>query len=94
MQNFCAHERMYLLIAKFCLKILCTWLTKYFSFITEINFLWAGHQAHHSSEQYNLNTALRQSVLQKVASWVSTSTHVKDKKRVKQLKILPSLKKE
>ncbi|XP_032091115.1 alkylglycerol monooxygenase isoform X1 [Thamnophis elegans] len=36
----------------------------------EINFLWAGHQAHHSSEHYNLLTALRQSILQKFASWI------------------------
>ncbi|XP_058038018.1 alkylglycerol monooxygenase isoform X3 [Ahaetulla prasina] len=36
----------------------------------EINFLWAGHQAHHSSEHYNLFTALRQSILQKFASWI------------------------
>ncbi|KAG8139047.1 hypothetical protein E2320_001824, partial [Naja naja] len=35
-----------------------------------INFLWAGHQVHHSSEQYNLITALRQSILQKFASWI------------------------
>ncbi|XP_063159788.1 alkylglycerol monooxygenase isoform X2 [Candoia aspera] len=36
----------------------------------EINFLWAGHQTHHSSEYYNLFTALRQSVLQKFGSWI------------------------
>ncbi|KAM6451075.1 alkylglycerol monooxygenase isoform 2-T2 [Liasis olivaceus] len=36
----------------------------------EINFLWAGHQAHHSSEYYNLFTALRQSILQKFGSWI------------------------
>ncbi|XP_026533536.1 alkylglycerol monooxygenase [Notechis scutatus] len=36
----------------------------------EINFLWAGHQVHHSSEHYNLLTALRQSILQKFASWI------------------------
>lgn len=36
----------------------------------EINFMWAGHQVHHSSEDYNLNTALRQSVLQRYSSWV------------------------
>jgi len=38
---------------------------------TEINFIWAGHQAHHSSEDYNYTTALRQSVFQKYSSWVS-----------------------
>lgn len=36
----------------------------------EINLLWAAHQAHHSSEDYNLFTALRQSVMQKYTSWV------------------------
>nr|XP_033786871.1 alkylglycerol monooxygenase-like isoform X2 [Geotrypetes seraphini] len=36
----------------------------------EVNFMWAGHQAHHSAEDYNLSTALRQSVLQKYTSWV------------------------
>lgn len=33
--------------------------------------MWAGHQTHHSSEDYNLSTALRQSVLQTYTSWVS-----------------------
>ncbi|KAK6181312.1 hypothetical protein SNE40_009193 [Patella caerulea] len=36
----------------------------------EVNFMWAGHQAHHSSEDYNFSTALRQSVLQNYTSWV------------------------
>lgn len=36
----------------------------------EVNFMWAGHQAHHSSEDYNLSTALRQSVLQIYTSWI------------------------
>ncbi|CAL1286387.1 unnamed protein product [Larinioides sclopetarius] len=35
----------------------------------EINFLWATHQVHHSSEDYNLTTALRQSVLQSYFVW-------------------------
>ena len=39
-----------------------------FAFI-EINFMWAAHQVHHSSEDYNLTTALRQSVVQKYTSW-------------------------
>ncbi|CAN7983172.1 unnamed protein product [Ixodes hexagonus] len=30
----------------------------------EMNLAWAGHQVHHSSEFYNLTTAMRQSVLQ------------------------------
>ncbi|XP_065919992.1 alkylglycerol monooxygenase-like [Dysidea avara] len=35
----------------------------------EINFLWTSHQTHHSSEQYNLSTALRQSTTQHFTSW-------------------------
>ncbi|XP_032932874.1 alkylglycerol monooxygenase isoform X2 [Catharus ustulatus] len=38
----------------------------------EVNILWAAHQVHHSSEDYNLFTALRQSVVQKYTSWVIT----------------------
>uniref|UniRef100_A0AC11E666 Alkylglycerol monooxygenase n=1 Tax=Ovis aries TaxID=9940 RepID=A0AC11E666_SHEEP len=36
----------------------------------EVNIMWAGHQTHHSSEGYNLSTALRQSVLQIYTSWI------------------------
>lgn len=36
----------------------------------EFNFMWAAHQVHHSSEYYNLTTALRQSVAQQFTSWV------------------------
>ncbi|XP_052254865.1 alkylglycerol monooxygenase-like isoform X2 [Dreissena polymorpha] len=36
----------------------------------EVNFMWAFHQTHHSSEDYNLSTALRQSALQMYTSWV------------------------
>lgn len=36
----------------------------------EINLFWAAHQTHHSSEEYNLTTALRQSVFQPYTSWV------------------------
>jgi len=35
----------------------------------EINLLWAAHQVHHSSEDYNLTTALRQSVFQGFGAW-------------------------
>lgn len=38
--------------------------------LLEVNFMWAAHQVHHSSEYYNLSTALRQSVLQIYTSWV------------------------
>ena len=30
----------------------------------EINFMWGAHQVHHSSEYYNITTALRQSIVQ------------------------------
>eukprot|EP01137_Pigoraptor_chileana_P008192 Opistho-2@54679 len=36
----------------------------------EINILWAAHVVHHSSEDYNLTTALRQSILQSYTSWI------------------------
>ncbi|XP_043925419.1 alkylglycerol monooxygenase [Protopterus annectens] len=36
----------------------------------EVNILWSAHQAHHSSEDYNLTTALRQSLMQKWFSWI------------------------
>jgi len=35
----------------------------------EINLLWAAHQVHHSSEDYNLTTALRQSLMQGFGGW-------------------------
>uniref|UniRef100_A0A0C9RK31 Agmo_0 protein n=1 Tax=Fopius arisanus TaxID=64838 RepID=A0A0C9RK31_9HYME len=37
----------------------------------EIHFLWAQHQVHHSSEEFNLVVGLRQSVLQQWCSFVS-----------------------
>jgi sterol desaturase/sphingolipid hydroxylase (fatty acid hydroxylase superfamily) len=36
----------------------------------EINLLWAGHVVHHSSEEYNLAVALRQSSLHGLFTWV------------------------
>jgi len=35
----------------------------------EVNLLWAAHQVHHSSEDYNLSTALRQSAFQTFGGW-------------------------
>ena len=35
----------------------------------EINFLWAAHVVHHSSEEFNLSTALRQSSTNQVFYW-------------------------
>ncbi|KAL4229255.1 hypothetical protein ACF0H5_012295 [Mactra antiquata] len=39
-------------------------------FAHEVNFLWTFHQTHHSSEDYNFSTALRQSAMQVHTSWV------------------------
>ncbi len=36
----------------------------------EIHILWAGHVVHHSSEEYNLTVALRQSTLHGLFTWV------------------------
>jgi alkylglycerol monooxygenase len=36
----------------------------------EVNILWAGHVVHHSSEEYNLTVALRQSSLHGFMSWL------------------------
>ncbi|KAJ3267992.1 hypothetical protein HDV01_003617 [Terramyces sp. JEL0728] len=36
----------------------------------EVNLMWAGHAIHHSSEYYNLSTALRHSVFQELCSWI------------------------
>ncbi|XP_038566509.1 alkylglycerol monooxygenase [Micropterus salmoides] len=39
-------------------------------FAHELSILWAAHQVHHSSEYYNLTTALRQSLTQQFSSWI------------------------
>ncbi|XP_008285586.1 alkylglycerol monooxygenase [Stegastes partitus] len=39
-------------------------------FAHEVAILWAAHQVHHSSEYYNLSTALRQSLTQQLTSWL------------------------
>ncbi|PAA49659.1 hypothetical protein BOX15_Mlig007612g3, partial [Macrostomum lignano] len=36
----------------------------------EVNLIWASHQVHHSSERFNLTTALRQPVLQRYLVWI------------------------
>ncbi|OQV25689.1 Alkylglycerol monooxygenase [Hypsibius exemplaris] len=36
----------------------------------EINLFWAAHQVHHSSEEFNLSVALRQSVVSHLGAWV------------------------
>ena len=50
-----------------------TWLLPFLCY-TEVNIIWAAHQTHHSSEDYNLTTALRQSSLLRYISWVSPRT--------------------
>uniref|UniRef100_A0A8C4DFS8 Alkylglycerol monooxygenase n=1 Tax=Dicentrarchus labrax TaxID=13489 RepID=A0A8C4DFS8_DICLA len=39
-------------------------------FAHEVSIIWAAHQVHHSSEYYNLTTALRQSLTQQFTSWI------------------------
>ncbi|XP_061182828.1 alkylglycerol monooxygenase-like [Saccostrea echinata] len=36
----------------------------------EVNIIWAAHQTHHSSEDYNFTTALRQSCILRYISWM------------------------
>lgn len=36
----------------------------------EVNFIWAAHVVHHQSEEYNLSTALRQSPMTLLTSWL------------------------
>lgn len=44
-------------------------------FAHEVNFIWAVHQAHHSSEEFSFVSALRQAVLQPFTAWVSMNTN-------------------
>ncbi len=67
-------EASYIYKSLLMLKGIKTPLPLFFSlvvFISEVNLFWAAHQVHHSSEDYTLSTALRQSVLQRLTSWVS-----------------------
>ncbi|XP_062395673.1 alkylglycerol monooxygenase isoform X1 [Sardina pilchardus] len=54
-------------LAFLCVDFCYYWVHR---FAHELNILWAAHQVHHSSEYYNLSTALRQSVTQQCTSWV------------------------
>lgn len=47
-----------------------------FLVLAEVNLFWASHQTHHSSEDYTLSTALRQSFSQRFTSMVSGSFSV------------------
>ena len=44
-------------------------LNDLFLHLLELNILWAAHQVHHSSEDYNLTTAFRQSMIMKFGNW-------------------------
>ncbi len=52
----------------FVLVDLCYWAYHWASH--RVNFFWAMHVVHHSSEEYNLSTALRQSWFTNLVSWV------------------------
>ena len=54
--------------AVFVLVDFCYYLSHRYAH--EINLLWAGHVVHHSSEEYNLPVALRQSALHGLMGWV------------------------
>ena len=45
-------------------------------FAIEINLFWMAHQVHHSSEEYTLSTALRQSMMQRFTSWVLSNKFI------------------
>ena len=67
----------YVMQATFCIKFykstlsnLAFWNYSIYLFHLEINIFWATHQVHHSSEDYNLSTAIRQSMFQNLISWV------------------------
>ncbi len=52
-------------------KFPCVCVIMCSSLHSEINLFWAAHQMHHSSQDYTLSTALRQSVMQRFGSWVN-----------------------
>jgi sterol desaturase/sphingolipid hydroxylase (fatty acid hydroxylase superfamily) len=54
--------------AVFVLVDLCYYWSHRLSHV--VNVLWAGHVVHHSSEEYNLTVALRQSSLHGLFTWV------------------------
>lgn len=40
--------------------------------LTEVHILWAQHQVHHTSEDFNMGVGIRQSMLQGWCGFVST----------------------
>ncbi len=37
----------------------------------EVNILWAAHQLHHTSEDFNMSVGVRHSALQAISIWVT-----------------------
>ncbi|KAK7088891.1 alkylglycerol monooxygenase-like [Littorina saxatilis] len=70
-QRFCLYELPWNSPWTWILCFLATDLGYYWvhRFGHEVNIMWAGHQTHHSSEDYNLSTALRQSALHRYLNW-------------------------
>ena len=62
---------MFTLVAVHSVGCLC--IERLLIIALEVNIFWMAHQVHHSSEEYNLSTALRQSLLQRFTSWVCAS---------------------
>lgn len=56
---------------KVLIVIVCPFVINFLCYCLEVNLFWAAHQVHHSSQDYTLSTALRQSVMQRFSSWVS-----------------------
>jgi sterol desaturase/sphingolipid hydroxylase (fatty acid hydroxylase superfamily) len=50
-------------------KNCCVVYNVFFSSSLEVNIFWATHQTHHSAENYNLSTALRQGFFQTLFAW-------------------------
>eukprot|EP00298_Acanthocystis_sp_HF-20_P004395 c14729_g1_i1.p1 GENE.c14729_g1_i1~~c14729_g1_i1.p1 ORF type:complete len:471 (+),score=138.39 c14729_g1_i1:23-1414(+) len=67
-------------VASFSCESVWTWVALFFlvdfgyywfhRFAHEFHYMWLGHSVHHSGEDYNLATALRQGAFQGVTSWV------------------------
>lgn len=74
-QNFVIHSRSWRFLLGICISFNsdqhlfgCN-LNNLFLHLLELNILWAAHQVHHSSEDYNLTTAFRQSMIMKFGNW-------------------------
>ena len=74
-QNFVIHSRSWRFLLGICISfdsdqhLFGCNLNNLFLHLLELNILWAAHQVHHSSEDYNLTTAFRQSMIMKFGNW-------------------------